>query len=488
MKAKKISDIIKDQQINEWGAGYAVYGGGGGFGNPSQGGRFYGRGFGFGQGSSNGGPNLMYTYAIKPLNATLQQAGTPQGNERYFHIGNTIKGYIVGTKTKVSGQIIKIEENSDRDVLYYQIIDDSGMKRKIDPTSAKLIHREQTVENNMRDILGENFYPSLKDFLNENTQQSIKIKPIYFDLPYQVPEDRFENGLLKSNISRRSNFKTKIKLDYSNLKYKNVDDFFKNANFKEIENQVKNDIKKVTQFINNNPLTGKLLKVKFEKTNDIKNSIENFLQNTSTDGDFDSGLSYGYIFPFFNDCMITVDYDLYKGCTVFTFSGDSLIYYFTVFTLEKNDVDSAGEDATFITTNELLQYILFETIIRVYIQTSIDNGIDLNDNFINKLSAKIKKMLLEDNADMLNWDYKVTHNYFDKEIIKNIREFINNDFYFDETDEDETDEDDQDCNAGFIFMNGEYHSKICVYNKNSYLIRKPEFKWDGTRWIENENS
>lgn len=152
------------------GAGFAVWGGmnRGGYGNPSSGGAIYGRGSGFGQSSSNnGGPNLMYTYDVKPLNKTLEQPPTPQAGERYFHVGSEIRGEMLDTsRKKILGKIIRIEKNREGDILYYIVIDDSGIKRKVDPTSVSLIQRESPSIVN-RDIVGEMEFPSLSDFLSE---------------------------------------------------------------------------------------------------------------------------------------------------------------------------------------------------------------------------------------------------------------------------------------------------------------------------------
>jgi len=165
-----IPQTIIKSNINEGGAGYAVYGGANtGYGNPSvsTGGRFYGRGFGFGSGSSSGGPNLMYTYEIKPLTPVLQQMPTPQGNKRYIHVGSHVKGFELNTKKKVLGKIIHVVENANRNVLYYLIINANGVKQKVDPTSVTLINYEQNPEASLRDIVDENFYPTIKDYLNE---------------------------------------------------------------------------------------------------------------------------------------------------------------------------------------------------------------------------------------------------------------------------------------------------------------------------------
>jgi len=160
--------IINQVQEN-WGgggAGYAVWGGGTGrnFGNPSMRGGFAGRGFGFG-GSMNlsGGPNLMYTYAVKPLNTYLQQPATPQDDEQYIHVGSKIKGKILNTNKDIEGQIIRIEEDEDNNIMYYIVLDKEGRKRKVDPTSAYLDEPEQMLNAAMMDIpANESFYPNLK--------------------------------------------------------------------------------------------------------------------------------------------------------------------------------------------------------------------------------------------------------------------------------------------------------------------------------------
>lgn len=146
------------------GAGYAVYGGGGGgFGNPSLGGRFSGRGTGFG-GSANlhGGPNLMYTYEVKPLTQTLQQPPTPQDDEQYIHVGSKIKGNIINSAKEIEGNILAIEEDDDNNVKWYLVLDEEGIKQKVDPTTAYLVEPEDIVDYSVRDVVDENFYPLLK--------------------------------------------------------------------------------------------------------------------------------------------------------------------------------------------------------------------------------------------------------------------------------------------------------------------------------------
>ena len=150
----------KTVQENFGGAGYAVYGGGGrgGYGNS------YGRGGGFGQGQSNGGPNLMYTYTIKPLNQLLQQRGTPQGGERYIHAGSEVIGKVLGKDKEVQGSILTIKEDEDHNIQYYIVLNtEDAMKYHVDPTTVELVAHEELPNGALKDFaaVGESFYPSL---------------------------------------------------------------------------------------------------------------------------------------------------------------------------------------------------------------------------------------------------------------------------------------------------------------------------------------
>lgn len=166
-----IEDVLKENAGGAGGAGYAVYGGGWGrnFGNPSQGGRFYGRGFGFGGGSTSG-PNLMYTYSIKPLDPILQQPATPQGDERYIHVGSEILGKEINSDNEIEGKVLAIKEDGEGNILYYEVQEfDTSEKKRVDPTSTSLITHEE-LPNSMLDMMGpvdEEYYPSFTSFLNE---------------------------------------------------------------------------------------------------------------------------------------------------------------------------------------------------------------------------------------------------------------------------------------------------------------------------------
>lgn len=134
MKAKKVKDFIKES-----GAGYAVWGGGsrGGFGNPSTStGRFYGRGFGFGS-QNSGGPNLMYTYDIKPLNRTLEPPVSDQIDHQDIHVGSVIKGKVLGRDKHIIGQVLRVEEDHEGNIKWYLVLDpETSTKMKLDPTSS----------------------------------------------------------------------------------------------------------------------------------------------------------------------------------------------------------------------------------------------------------------------------------------------------------------------------------------------------------------
>ena len=186
--------------VNEnWGGGgvgYAVWGGGTGrnFGNPSMRGGFAGRGFGFG-GSMNlsGGPNLMYTYAVKPLNTVLQQPATPQDDEQYIHVGSKIKGKILNTNKDIEGQILRIEEDEDNNIKWYVVLDKEGRKRKVDPTSAYLDEPEQIIDPNVMDIANESFYPTLYERMTHDeaaTDVEEKVKRSK-KLPAEIKEKIF---------------------------------------------------------------------------------------------------------------------------------------------------------------------------------------------------------------------------------------------------------------------------------------------------------
>lgn len=138
-----IGTLEELDDINErggGGAGYATWGGGWGrsFGNPSQGRSFGGRGFGFGQSSSSGGgPNVMYTYSIKPLNQILEPDPTYADVVDKIYPGVIIKAKLFNEDKYIIGQVQSIEEDGDGNISSYTIMDpDKAQPVKVDPTSA----------------------------------------------------------------------------------------------------------------------------------------------------------------------------------------------------------------------------------------------------------------------------------------------------------------------------------------------------------------
>ena len=148
MKAKTVKETLNEAG-GAGGAGYAVWGGGWGrsFGNPSMGKGFGGRGFGFGGSYNNsGGPNLMYTYNVVPLNQTLEPRPSDPLSREYIHIGSVIKGRILGTNDHIIGQVLRIEEDDDGNIKYYLVLSEESQKLKIDPTSAFLFEPEEDLD------------------------------------------------------------------------------------------------------------------------------------------------------------------------------------------------------------------------------------------------------------------------------------------------------------------------------------------------------
>lgn len=158
------------------GAGYAVSGGNWGrsFGNPSGRGHKMGRGVGFGSANTSGGPNVMYTYNIVPLNHYLEQEPTPHNKySTYIHTGSLVQGKTFGDKEQIVGKIINIERDSHKNILSYEVMDsDEGEIKELDPTTVNLIHHSQYAQPNDNDYISEpgdmkgiseSFYPRLNE-------------------------------------------------------------------------------------------------------------------------------------------------------------------------------------------------------------------------------------------------------------------------------------------------------------------------------------
>lgn len=131
--------LVREHIILEsYSAGYSYTGGTRGYG--------YSGGRGFGGASNMGGPNMMYTYEIKPLNHTLEQKPSDFNTQvRSIQIGSKIRGNIIKsnanpTDKKAQGIVKKIVISGEGDLKYYVIQDQDTQKDvKIEPISAKLI-------------------------------------------------------------------------------------------------------------------------------------------------------------------------------------------------------------------------------------------------------------------------------------------------------------------------------------------------------------
>lgn len=129
---------MRAKLINEWGgAGYSM---GSSIFPTNRGGQMSRGGFG---GSLNlGGPNMMYTYEIKPLNRTLQPKVTFKQNIEKIKNGNIIQGEELNKKDgkKHSGVLLKTEKSNDGSIKYYSILNSSTSTiMKLDPTTCILL-------------------------------------------------------------------------------------------------------------------------------------------------------------------------------------------------------------------------------------------------------------------------------------------------------------------------------------------------------------
>lgn len=141
----KKSDL-KDQLKEYAGAGFS-YGGGSSIFPVNRGGQMNRGGFG---GASNlGGPNMMYTYEIKPLTRILQPKPSTFNTQEKIHGGHFIEGQELNKKDRKlhRGTVLRVEKNSDGEPMYYVILcDKMGIRIKIDPTTAVLLSGENYVD------------------------------------------------------------------------------------------------------------------------------------------------------------------------------------------------------------------------------------------------------------------------------------------------------------------------------------------------------
>jgi hypothetical protein len=137
------------KSVDEWGGAGFSYGGSSMFPKNRGGGITRA---GFGGGSNIGGPNMMYTYEIKPLNRLLQPDATyyDDAGTETIHNGHIIEGEELNKKDGIYhvGTVLSTSINDEGNVNYYVIIDEKDSRKiKIDPTSAVLLGGENYVAN-----------------------------------------------------------------------------------------------------------------------------------------------------------------------------------------------------------------------------------------------------------------------------------------------------------------------------------------------------
>lgn len=254
---------------------------------------------------------------------------------------------------------------------------------------------------------------NFSQFLLESRNMGSSFKPYYFSLPYSIPENRFENNLLKSNTSRKT--RTRRSFNTEEAKYSSLIEFFKKNSIDRVEKSIIAEINKVVEFINNNKLTGKLLNASFDQEMNLSKYLEEVLENPEED------ILFGIIstnLPF-SQFAIRIDYDIYKNIPVFTFWHDSdLFYYYGVFTLESNDVLGSGETHTYITTNEVIDYLFYDVIWRATFNELYQMGVTPDKlNFSESEFYSLAQANINDNKPIVN-------NYFDKRFVKILRNWI----------------------------------------------------------------
>ena len=247
------------------------------------------------------------------------------------------------------------------------------------------------------------------DFLNEATQEVFH--PNYFNLPYVIPEDRFRDGLLKNIDNRRGKSLTKQTLSSDHAAYPNKESFLEDVSISTIETSVYSIINRVIKFIENNPLTGKTIKAEYLSNNSISEYLESGLNEDINLGTIETNLP-------FSTFDIRVDYDIYKNIPVFTFWADGdLFYYYTIFTLEPNDVIGSGEFHTYITADEFINSLFYETVWRA----AISELYEMDDEIFEKLGFSESMYEIASNY---NYPSKITNNYFNKKFVSLLKTWI----------------------------------------------------------------
>jgi hypothetical protein len=256
---------------------------------------------------------------------------------------------------------------------------------------------------------------SFNQYLTESNNSTEYFQPHYFTLPYSIPEDRFEGGLLKSNTARKTRNRRLFSEDKA--QYSSLDEFLEKNPIGKIEKSIMTEINKVIKFINNNKLTGKLLAAEFNQEMDFSEYLHEILENPNEDiplGIIETDLP-------FSTFSIRVDYDIYKNIPVFTFWYDGdIFYYYGIFTLESNDVLGSGEFHTYITSTELIDYLFYETVWRAAVFEL--TYLNIEPDLINISDLDFDE--LSEIADDPNYSNQIVKDYFNKNFIKLLKNWI----------------------------------------------------------------
>lgn len=251
---------------------------------------------------------------------------------------------------------------------------------------------------------------TFNQFILESKQTARMFVPQYFNLPYSIPEDRFSEGLLKNNPARKS--KKVREILQTDSKYTSQAEFFIKNPVDKVEKELLAEINRVVKFIASNPLTGKKTKPYFSQNLSLKEYLDVREEEDAFFGTIETELP-------FSTFSIRVDYDVYKNIPVFTFwYGDDLFYYYGIFTLEANDVSGSGENHTYITADEVIDYLFYESVWRAAADEFSQMGTDLASlGFSESDSDRLLNM-------EINRPAPIVDEYFDKRFIRLLKRWI----------------------------------------------------------------
>ena len=135
---------------------------------------------GFGGAFNAGGPNMMYTYEIKPLNRILQQKPSKVKGQETIKLGDRIYGKRVNDKDGKTrhGVIIKIGASPTGALKFYVILDDkTNTVMKIDPTTATLVTGEYAIDPR-NTMFTKDYFDMKRRNLTTYTNESYRAKEV----------------------------------------------------------------------------------------------------------------------------------------------------------------------------------------------------------------------------------------------------------------------------------------------------------------------